>query len=150
MWFWRNFLKSDLLIALLKRFLLVIQVVLIETTVMLWKFWIFLFFLNVAFYHFEHVSWISPYFKRDFEVILTCFNMFQKWGKFFKKGGNFFDLVLIEEQMLQQKNGASVGQAGFLGFWWGFEGAKFCNFRVFGTYVNNVWFFHFFHFLSYL
>jgi len=36
-------------------------------------------------------------------VILTCFNMYQKWGKFFENVENFFDLVLIEEQMLQQK-----------------------------------------------
>jgi len=28
-----------------------------------------------------------------------------------------------------------VGQAGFLGFWWVFEGAKFSNFRVFGFLV---------------
>jgi len=66
----------------------------------------FLVLWNAGFYHFEHVSWKSPYFKRDFEVILTCFNMFQKWGKFFENVEKFFDLVLIEEQMLQQKNGA--------------------------------------------
>jgi len=63
----------------------------------------FLVHWNVGFYHFEHVSWISKYFKRDFEVILTCFIMYQKWGKFFENVEKFFDLVLIEEQMLQQK-----------------------------------------------
>jgi len=50
---------------------------------------------NVGFYYFEHVSWISPYFNRDFEVILTCFNMYKKWGNFFENVEIFFDLVLI-------------------------------------------------------
>jgi len=38
-------------------------------------------------------------------MILTCFNMYQKWEIFFEDVEKFFDLVLIEEQMLQQKNG---------------------------------------------